>query len=320
MKKEKFVIIGAGPVGSILAAHLIQGGHDVTLVDIIRAHLDKMRTDGLVINGKTALTVPITKTFETVDDLVRTGQKFDYAFVCVKTPIIRIILGSLPRILTDGGTVISFQNGLDTGADMTEVLSPERILRGVVNYAGNMNGMGSASLTFFHPPNYMGAAIPGNESAEERAKVLAALMTEADLHTEFTAQIRKYVWAKVIRNAALMPISALTGMNMTQAMETEKSRRLVERLLTECIAVARAEGFEFDQAYYDESLTYLSNGGAHKPSMLYDVREGQITEIGFLNHKIAKYGEKHGVDVTYNRVIADLVMCIDELTKLGRQK
>ena len=48
---SKIAIIGAGPVGGILAAHLIQHGQDVTLIDILKPHMEKIRSDGLQIRG-----------------------------------------------------------------------------------------------------------------------------------------------------------------------------------------------------------------------------------------------------------------------------
>jgi len=38
MDKYRFGIVGVGPVGSIMAAHLAKAGHNVTLVDILKEH------------------------------------------------------------------------------------------------------------------------------------------------------------------------------------------------------------------------------------------------------------------------------------------
>ena len=34
-RPQKFAVIGAGPVGCIVAAYLARGGHDVTLCDVV---------------------------------------------------------------------------------------------------------------------------------------------------------------------------------------------------------------------------------------------------------------------------------------------
>ncbi len=51
MNKYKFGILGAGPVGSIMAAHLAKAGHDVTLIDILKTHMDEIKKSGLSVKG-----------------------------------------------------------------------------------------------------------------------------------------------------------------------------------------------------------------------------------------------------------------------------
>ena len=74
-----------------------------------------------------------------------------------------------------------------------------------------------------------------------------------------------------------------------------------------------------DQKFYDDTLTYFRKAGHHMPSMRGDVEDERQTEIEFLNHKIAEYADRVGVPAPYNRALADLVLCIDELAALKRQ-
>jgi ketopantoate reductase len=61
LSKYKFGIIGAGPVGSIMAAHLAKARHNVTLVDILKAHMDEIKRNGLSITGVKEIKVPFLK-------------------------------------------------------------------------------------------------------------------------------------------------------------------------------------------------------------------------------------------------------------------
>ncbi|MCK5636735.1 MAG: hypothetical protein KAH91_04870, partial [Thermoplasmatales archaeon] len=51
MEKLKVGVIGVGPVGGIMAAHLEKAGHDVTIVDILKAHMDEIKKNGLSVTG-----------------------------------------------------------------------------------------------------------------------------------------------------------------------------------------------------------------------------------------------------------------------------
>ena len=50
-KPKKFAVIGAGPVGGIVAAFLARGGYDVTLCDVVPALLEPALDPGIIIEG-----------------------------------------------------------------------------------------------------------------------------------------------------------------------------------------------------------------------------------------------------------------------------
>jgi len=320
MSGKKFGIVGVGPVGGILAAHLIKFGHDVTVIDVFEKHIEKMRADGLKIDGVHEIVAPVEKTYLSVDDATKNGDKYDYVFVCTKTPINKAISRALPLLVADDGCGVSFQNGLDPEKAVLNVLGPDRSLRGVVNYAGNLIEPGHIRMHFFTGSNHMGAVVQGNAKSEAAAHELSELLTAADLLTEYSARVTEHVWAKVIRNAGLMPVSALTGMNMQQVMSSGPGLALVENLLSEAIAVATKAGFDLGESFYDDSIDYYRKAGPHMPSMWVDVQAGLQSEIEFLNYGIAVYGDRVGVPAPYNRAMADLVRCIDELSALKKNK
>jgi 2-dehydropantoate 2-reductase len=312
--------IGCGPVGGILGAHLLQAGHDVTAIDICKEHLDAMLEMGLVIEGVRSFTAPVEKVFYSVQEALASGTKFDIVFVCVKAPVIQHVIDAVPDLLTPDGTGASMQNGLDTERLLVEKLGPERALRGVINYAGNVTAMGVIDMTFFNPPNFVGAAVAGTAAAEERARRVAELLSGADLATEFSDNVIQHVWQKVIRNAGLMPVSALNGQNMAQVMASAPSLFLVERLLEESLAVAEKLGYSFPADFFDSTLTYYRNAGHHMPSMWIDIQQGLHTEISVLNGAIADYGDQQGVPTPYSRALANLVAGIDELAAIRRRE
>ncbi len=320
MKDKKIAIVGMGPIGGVLSTYLIRSGYDVTVIDVFREHIRRTREDGLVIDGAVSFTTKVECAYLGVPEAALAGARFDVVFVCVKATAIKSFASMLPRILNDNGIVISFQNGMDTEADIIEVLGADRTLRGVVNYAGVFTSVGRIHMTFFNPPNYMGTVVKGNAAAEDRAREIAMMMTEADLVCEYSADIKWHVWEKVIRNAAMMPISALTGMDMAQVMVSAKGLDMVKKLLVESMAVSARAGYKFDQDFYDETLVYFEKAGNHVPSMLGDVQDGRRTEVEFLNQKIVEYGEKNGVDTPYSLAVSNLILCVDELNSQRQRK
>ncbi len=304
-------MIGIGPVGGILAAHLAAAGEDVVVVDILEGHLEEIRENSLRISGVIDIEARIPKAYMSISDLA--DHDLDYLFVAVKAPVLPRILREVGRVVREDTKVISYQNGLDTELMVAEHVNPDNVFRGVINYAGMCKGRGHIKMTFFNGPNYVG---PVNGGSWDAAQEIAEMMSMASLECEPTREVRTYVWEKVILNCALSSLCAVTGRTMKEIMETPETYELVEHLLKEAIAVAEADGCQFGPGFYDHCVDYLKKAGDHKPSMLIDVECKRPTEIDFLNCKVLDYGERYGIPTPYNHFVTNMVKSA-ECTYMG---
>ncbi len=305
---HKFGVVGVGPVGGIMASHLANAGHEVVLVDILEDHLDEIKRSGLTLTGFRELNVrfPQENICYSIDELQ--NKDVNTIFVSVKASLLERVIPEIAKVVKPDTTFISLQNGMDTEEVIAGVFGKENVLRIVVNYAGNLMDNGKIGMSFFNAPNYIGMIDP---MAEEKAKDLAEVITKAGLETAFTPEIKKYEWEKVILNAALSPVCALTRRTMKQMMEFGETRELVEALLREGIGVAKAVGIHYDSGFLEHCMDYLDNAGHHKTSMHVDVERGSQTEIGFLNGKIVEYGKIHGIPTPYNSTIVSLIRGVE---------
>ena len=304
LDKYKFGIIGVGPVGSIMAAHLAKAGHSVTLIDILKAHMEEIKKSGLSVTGFKDMKVSFSENniCYGIDEL--SEKDVDHIFISVKASALPQILPMLKQVAKPGMTFISLQNGLDNEDLIADVFGKENTLRIVVNYAGNLIDNGKVRMSFFNAPNYIGMIDPG---AEKKAKELADVITKADLETTFTSEIKKYEWEKIILNAALSPVCALTRRTMKQMMEFKDTRDLAEAILREGIEVAAANGFHFKPDFLEFCMGYLNKAGHHRTSMHVDIEKKNPTEISFINDKIVKYGKAKGVPTPINSTIVSLI-------------
>jgi len=254
LDKYKFGVIGVGPVGSIMAAHLAKAGHNVTLVDILKAHMDEIKKNGLSIAGFKELNVPFSEKniCYGIDEM--NDRDIDIVFISVKASVLPQILPMLKQVAKPDMTFVALQNGLDNEDLIADVFGKENTLRIVVNYAGNLIDNGKVRMSFFNAPNHIGMLDP---AAEKKAKELAEVITAADLETDFTPEIKKYEWEKIILNAALSPVCALTRRTMKQMMEFEDTRGLAEAVLREGIEVAAANGVHFKPDFLKFCMGYL---------------------------------------------------------------
>ncbi|UCD96452.1 MAG: ketopantoate reductase family protein [Candidatus Bathyarchaeota archaeon] len=308
-KRPTVAVIGLGPVGSILAAHLANNGETVIGEDVMTDLLRTIDRDGLKISGFTTLNARVSKTVNSIAELSEAGPEI--IFISTKACILNAILPELKEILTPHMKIVSFQNGLGNEQLLADTLEVDTTYRVVVNYAGNKTSLGSTVMNWFQPPNYVGAYHRGTYVIDETTKVIAEMMTAAGLDTKEHADVKKVVWEKTILNSTLCSICAVTGQMMKEAMENFHTLKLAEKVLEEGLAVAKADGYDFGEEALDRFVAYLEKGGAHKPSMLIDVERRRPTEVDFMSGAVVLHGQKHNVPTPVNSVLTSILKGIE---------
>ncbi len=295
---ERVVVVGVGPIGGVLSAHLAKAGVEVTVVDVIPEIVEKVRADGITVTGPAAEKTHgefTTGVAGAVSDFAEAPEA-EVVFVCTKTTVVEAVASSLKKAWRSGALLVSFQNGIDPEEVLAEVAGRDATLRVVVNYAGNARAPGVYAMNWFSPPNYVGAL---SEAGRPGAERVAKMLNDARLTSTVVDDIKKYAYEKTALNATLCPICALTGMTMGEAMADDGARELVRGILEEARAVGEAVGWSFEHTF-DDWMDYLSKGGPHKPSMAVDMDAGRRTEIYFMNGKICEHGRRVGVPTPYN--------------------
>ncbi len=314
MQPKTIGVIGVGPVGGILSAHLHSSGHNVVLVDAWKEHVDHIRTQGLRITGREDLLVKPAHLLTSVETL--NAFKPEFVFICTKACDLDALLHQMSDALKGSKAVfISAQNGIDTEKIIAAHIEPARVLRAAISYAGVLEGPGEIRETFFNPPNYIGWLAAGGEASCRQA---AAVMSECGLTTEATEEIQRFVWRKTILNTCTMAVAAVTGLNMEEMMDFAPTAQLVDRLLKESIAVAAAYGFDYGPRFFDSVMEFNARAGPHRPSMMVDIEKGRRTENSVLIRRVAEYGEAKGVPAPVHRTLANLIDAL-EMRNLRRR-
>ena len=303
---RSFAVIGAGPVGCIVAAYLAKGGFEVTLCDVIPDLIADAVDPGIRIEGVEALQQGVTRTCDNVDDLAQ--YQPDVIIVTAKANALPLISSAIESFHQDGMMVVSWQNGIDTELVLADTLGKEPVMRAVVNYGCGLIGPCHVRMPFHHPPHYLQELHLENKTA---ATAVALALTDSGLPTEHTDNIISMVWRKGILNACMNPVCAVTGLTMARAMNDPIIFKIVDALIKECIRVARANEISLGWDFYPHAIEYMSNAGNHKPSMLMDVENNRRTEIDFINGKFVEYGRQAGVETPFNLTLQSLVKGVE---------
>ncbi|MBP7124766.1 2-dehydropantoate 2-reductase [Myxococcota bacterium] len=302
----RFLVIGLGPIGSLVGGRLARSGHQVHGVEHAPERA-RAAEEGLVLETPEGT---FQARLATVDSSIPPALErgpFDAMFLCTKANEVATAARSLASA-PGTGPVVCLQNGWEIEEPLVAALGPGRVVRGVVHFAGEMPGPGRVRQTFAHDPSWVGALDPRSRAVAEQ---VASWLTEAGMVTQATDRIDREVWRKTVHLCILAPLCALTRMNMREALGQREIRRLAQGLLTECIQVGDRLGYDCGNGFFEASMGYVLAAGDHPPSMLMDVIRGRPTEVSFLNGKVVEAADRLGMDVPLNRAITALLTAME---------
>lgn len=309
MQLRRIAVIGAGPMGASLAA-LTSPHVPTTLVVRDSKRFAQIGSSGIELSG--GLSGHGRPEVVPSIDALAALHPIDLVFIATKTTALSDVCDALRPHLDDLPFLVSYQNGIEPGRTIIDMLGTPNVVRMVLRYGAVMHDAGVTEgplrvhVGLHHPPHFVG----GEGGALEFARKLAPRIASMGLPMVFTEDIEGEAWRKGIENAAGNPIAALIQAPLGELLDSP-ARKLIERLLDEGVAVARAAGVEVPNTYRESVLRTMSGGRGHLPSMAEDVRAGRPTEVMQLNEQIARRGRVLGVPTPTHDTVLDLVRVFD---------
>jgi len=226
--------------------------------------------------------------------------------VAVKTYDTVAALQSLRGVLRADAPIVSLQNGLEAVVHITNALGSSRpIALAPTTEAAYRDPAGAAHRVGRGATTLGWAAERGGNFDLE---ALAALLRKAGLDAHVAAPIEPYVWAKLVVNAALNPITALVGKPNGYVAENVAAAALAAALAREAAAVAAAEGVRLPFNDAAEYVLEVARATApNRSSMLQDIERKRPTEIDAINGAIVRRGRALGVPTPENVRMLDEV-------------
>jgi len=301
-------IVGLGPVGSSLGAHLVRSGVEVYGVDVSQRRAEQVKRDGFFLRGSVQLQESPKRCFTSLAELAEI-KDLVAVFLCIKTWAIPAVMEEWVKLTwPDEMRIVVLMNGIGPEDEIGARVSKERVWRGIINYAGNMDPEGWVTVNWFHPPNLIG---PASERVVWWTGGAEEILTRAGLETVQVShhEMKKAAFFKTILNSSLNALCAAHGLTMGQAMRLRHTRRTAKMLLREGLTVAGLVGYNYGEDALDRCLKYLRGGGDHYPSMWFDLRDRRPTEIECINGKIVKIAHMfNDVDVDLNMFFTSAIV------------
>ena len=137
---------------------------------------------------------------------------------------------------------------------------------------------------------------------------VSAWFEAAGVQCRVSRDIEADLWTKLILNAALNAISAVTHATYGEVVAVPELRETIRQLVNECVAVARAGDVGLPEVDFVEMvLSFGEKAQDVYSSTAQDLKRGKRTEIDALNGYIVRRGLELGVPTPLNQSLHALV-------------
>jgi 2-dehydropantoate 2-reductase len=283
---KKVCIIGCGAIGSLYAAHLAQVAEVHAFVRR-PAHAQVLTEQGLRVTGIHNFTSRLHAATHPRD-----LPECDLGIVCSKATQTEEAVAPVGHLF-DHGAILSAQNGLGC-EDILAQHTKGYVIRGTTFMSGTRHGDAVVQYEL-DTATWMGPFEP-TATPFSLVQETADLIASSGLRAVALEDARPALWSKVIFNASVNSVSALTGLPHCPSFAAEHGfsdlGRLLHDLIEEGKRVAAAVGVELHEDPWE--MNKLGAQTNHPTSMLYDVQHHYQTENEFLSGAIAREAERVG--------------------------
>ena len=279
------VVLGAGALGTILAAHLANADHAVSIIARGR-RADQIANAGLRVNGVSEIR---SREIAVVEPEKASG---DLLIVTVKTYDTQAAIAPIrPDRFT---SVFSVANGVAKNEQLAQQFGHQRVLGCMADTSGELLDAGEVNFTR-NICLHLGEL---NNINSARADDVARLINESGVNAAARDNIETVEWSKFVGWAALLVLATSTRASTGNFLAEPNCAMLASRIIHEMGTIAQAKNIPIiDQSplpvasitgasikdgrrqLQDLGKQWLVNAPGHRLSALQDLERGKRLEV-----------------------------------------
>ncbi len=296
---QRICIIGCGAIGSLYAAHLARVAEVHAFVRRPE-HARALNEHGLRVSGKHEFHAQLHAATDPKD-----LPEFDLGIVSCKATQTVEAVDPVARLF-QRGAVLSAQNGLGC-EEVIAGLTKGFVIRGTTFMSGTRHS-DTAVQYELDTATWTGPFEPSH-TPQSFVQLAADLINASGLKAVALEDARPAQWSKLIFNAAVNSVSALTELPHCSHFAAEEEfgglGRLLHDLIDEGRRVAEALGITLHEDPWE--MNKIGAATDHPPSMLYDIHHKLRTEVDFLGGAIAREAQRIGVPAPLHTALYRLI-------------
>jgi 2-dehydropantoate 2-reductase len=274
------LILGAGALGSLLGARLSLTGSKLSLLSLSSEHVRAIRQGGLVVEELDGSAQRYT--LSAYDDPRSIEGTPDLVIITVKTYSVEGAVSNIVEQCSPRTLFLTLQNGIGNWERIANFVGKGLVLAGTTAQGATLLEPGRIRHGG-NGPTYIGEP---QGPPSPRVQLVVERFQQAGLETEARDRMEQLIWEKLLANAGINAITALTGTRNGFIAESAVARELCRAAVEEAMLVARAKGFDVPEDMVERVLAIAQATSVNRSSMGQDVDQRQGTEIEAINGEI----------------------------------
>ncbi|HJM93835.1 MAG: ketopantoate reductase family protein [Alphaproteobacteria bacterium] len=313
----RFVVLGAGALGTVIAAYLARAGEDVALI-ARGPRAKQLANEGVTITGLEDFTVEMEiveqpSSLNSADVLIMATKTYDTAAAIDAVRHMKL------------GSIFSIQNGVMKNVQLAEAFGDDTVLGAIGMLGGAVEASGAANFMMDNP------ILVGELSGADSTRVadIVRALKNAKLTAAASNTILTEEWTKFVGWLGLSGLAVLTRQESWKFMTDKDGARIVARIMQDTAQLPQHLGiplktgpmFTFEaisSGDEDAVVAFLRRRGEaqsttapnFRQSMLQDVDKGKQFEVeetfGYTVRKAKEFGLSVPTVETCYRILSGL--------------
>jgi 2-dehydropantoate 2-reductase len=326
----KFLVFGAGAIGTYIGGSLALAGQQVVFIEK-QKKVEELRERGLRLDltiderrkTKDAFVVD-PRSFvicPSIEEAFNYGP-FDVALFALKSFDTASLMQDLKPFAEKLPPILCLSNGVDNEKIIASVMGADKVLFGAVTTAVGRKSSGNIVLE-----KLRGIGVAAGHPLSEK---LVAIFNTAYLRCRLYPDAHSMKWSKMLTNLIANPTSAILNMTAAEVLSNKKLYKLEIEMLKECLAVIKAQNLEIVDlpgtpvaalAFATRLPLWLSKPflaraagsgrGGKMPSFHIDLYSGRPqSEVEYLHGAVVREGKIYNVPTPVNELLTNTLVAL----------
>lgn len=324
--EKKIAVLGAGAIGSSVAADLTKAGLDVSVIDQWPAHVEAMKAHGLRVTVPDEEIRTPVKAYH-VCEVCNFNDPFDVVLLAAKSFDSRWMAHLIEPHLKVNGVLVGIQNGMNQET-LASAVGERRVVACAFELSAEVFTPGVVQRNTMRSKTWFGLG-EHHGRITSRLRELEEILSHVG-RVDLTTNIWGAKWSKLINSSMILGPFGMLGLQSWQATDIPEVFRLCIKLGRETMAVGNTLGYTIEpifglsaeefagstDAIVEKLLrTILLHHGKDarqvRGVVLQDFAKGRHTEAGNINGYIAAKGREANVPTPANDAVMRVIARIE---------